>query len=1115
MGEILAKALNVDKNLIGLSYLLARSPEKYSSEQKSILGRGFNQNHNRKEITKFDKELIYELSKNIDISLADQTHEAIRREFLNAKNQAYQVYKKDLKKLETQLSKAKQEGKTDRDKLKNAEKYALFVNEFFGNFKDISSLLPYKYNLERKAAKQFISYLIKTTERIKENINKEIAGDLVTDEDREEAALIRAEVINAPVGSGKTFLMGMLLAAMPDEFNALVSVGERDLMRDLLKVINYFIPEEEISHLSSNKHEYNVGLDFTNGDSEIKEIRYGLGTRMIFAVNNSLAKLASLSSEDKREREWLPSSVDNLHGITSKDFDEFLENTALVVVDEVHQINNRNKRINIKEGSWSKNVRDFMKRSITELGIYPWAFSVTPNNFTYVPTSIHDEVYLIPDAEGNLRSIFTSNPISELLDSEAKMVRNEFNMPTTEFLSVREETENLTEEEIKDLAAEAKMLFRIHRINYEIKDFDAQHKWKAASKLIAAKINNSHLKYLRGLSFVNYVEEANQLCQDFENLGINSANYSYKGVLIPKRLVEPIKSSIEGVKHCINGDPELELKGPSKYQGDFYLFHSRLYKEYNRDVLLKAHKKRALQNVVNLRKLATGVDLPYLEYVVLGHGPLSHTRAMQELRNTRVDLENMDKVPEVVVFNNFPMEMFIEATGLSDAQRCRVDLGGILNELENFDYEQDSEIMRAQYVDFSLLDPSKNYSYRTIKEIKLFFQTALLDEMKHLNKEDKLKISEYYSRNLKPILHKSSEQLAKQLNVPTSQLIKRDESGTLFYSDLLWFPVLKQLAKNFHESDYVNKIVDSEESFNQDFIRKKQYRSMARKITVSDFQKYFTEKYSIAKPYVLLALKQMGKIENINRVSDDTNISVTYSDEDKSCLEDEEILTVAKEVQGRVDDKYYFLEPREELNYKRFKIITSPGKIEKIDSLFIDKKKDSDLEAFKSMTVVSRQDGEKYRKFLTEYNLGDFSKFNEEKYIRLKDIALEIAKKQGLDADFMEDLKRLKFRTTRVKLYWQNLEIILEQMLKNKINDGIQKDLRLVNDYDHGIYRIPDSIRSFNNNKEKYRYQAIERGGYHKIKSKLNKAIQKLQTKSSKPDSQLAKNKKTRSKTRF
>jgi hypothetical protein len=532
---------------------------------------------------------------------SDKDFEARRRLFLEYKNNVYKKYTRSLNALDRQLN--------------NTEKYRLFVNKFFEDVDGLSALLPNHYNLNRATSQKFLNHFIET-------FSKNEAQILHS---RPEP---HAEVIESFVGSGKTFLIGMMLAALPDGLKAFISTFSKDLQRQLLNTIVRFTPDKNISQISSNNYKAEpVLIRFDDGTIEEYQIPYGLGGDIVFGVNNTVARL----QEGQINQEI----------ISEEDIEAF--DPILIIFDEVHTITSNSER--------NKSIKSFIRKLIDKGGSFI-GFSATPHNLTTQPRS--DDDCTVQDGR---RTLFT----------HPNQLASNF------LLSVGIPVQTIFKRSIED-GIEAGELPQLRWYTTIDRKFDTttspgrlpqeqvspttNENWDIICDSIAQQIkNHPELKELRGFSFTPNIKASQTLAKTLTENGIPAASYSSSGIFISTEIFNTVQNRDKDNnlnKILVNKKFKGQTQEVQEHPG-YTLISNYSHRNHNKDILFTLLKNRKLLNISSVGMLGTGIDLPWLELAVMPMPTNSHTLYIQRIgRITRLDPGNPRKIAYVLAHPSIP-----------------------------------------------------------------------------------------------------------------------------------------------------------------------------------------------------------------------------------------------------------------------------------------------------------------------------------------------------------------------------------------------------------------------------------------------------------------------------
>jgi superfamily II DNA or RNA helicase len=831
---------------------------------------------------------------------SDKGFEAKRQLFLEHKNTVYQNYNESLKELEN-----------DGRKLNNTEKYSLFINKFFEDIEGLSALLPNRYNLNRKTSRMFLNHFIQSFSKDEKKLSR--------------TASHHAEIIESFVGSGKTFLIGMMLAALPDGLTALISTPGKDLQRQLLNTILRFAPDKNISQISSNNYKAEpASVKYADGQVEEHQIPYGLEGDIVFAVNDSLAKL------QKNEPNIVPPEALNKF------------NPAIIILDEVHTITSpseQNKNI-------QKLIVDLMKKGGSFIG-----FSATPNNLTAQPQSAddimlpvgkaalftnlkrsaanflnHPNIKIKTDFQRSLEDGIRDNEIPTLcwhkldINSQLKKANPDFDL-----------LENLTAKDLKDDGTDIKRQSLENLLNREINTSDKKNSWDIICDSIAQKIKgDTTLKNLRGFSFTPNIDKSQILAKTLTENGIPAASYSSKGIFISTEIFNSVQNPQEenDLDKILNGKKFQGNADDSEFDDYKLIPLNDTNRNHNKELLFTLLKNKKLLNISSVSMLGTGTDLPWLELAVMATPTNSHTKYVQDLgRVTRLDPENLAKtahVLDVVIEGNTVFQPF----NLALATGHEFSDGETLSSQEKTKKSKQGKTTNTVEKNQELRIPAShpNFYSRTQVATKIYKKIPL-----NLMRSIRESFSPDYIQE--KLNAKTIEFLDNAENKAFSQedLIKVNEQGEDVYNPLIWFQTVKDISNEVAER--VQEIQANSNLQEEETTSNKQ-GSASNKVNINTLIESLAQETLIDRRYII---KAVTEIEKENNLQYKKGRLVDPWSEEKIAI----IIKDAEKIKADEDKNIHRItSPEEREAYKAYKLVVEPrsngsNEIPSIKNIFV------------------------------------------------------------------------------------------------------------------------------------------------------------------------------------
>lgn len=890
--------------------------------------------------------------------------------------------------------------------------YGKFITDIISKDGGVAALIPPRYNLERKISRQFMDTIVKMA-----------AGFEVGKP---------GFIAQAPTGTGKSFLIGMLSSTMPKGSPVLISVPNKDLLEQTAAYISRFNPDKKISYISSNQ--------FSKAEQSRlgQNIERSLNGDIVLAVNDSLSRLAEA----------------NLAGISEAAIKSF--KPSLCIVDEVHKINSKspvNQKIH-------KLLTEYINAGAGFVGV-----SATPDNLkVFNEATLDSQESLTAKRVGNT-ALFTRTPIEDLFKDQGLQLERVFEKSLAESIKDKELSP------IKWHAmkmSDVKLFQGVKESDLDedgdIKDarfnkfLDAKvgqgekTNWDFITEAIAKKISTDEiLKDLRAVSFTPNIEKSKSLAKMLDDYGIKSASYTGKGIFISNDLIQQAKNYrkdkygeefLDGFKGKITED--------TKYKGFSVIADSDAYAAYNKRLLFSMLENRDLKNVSSVEKLHTGIDFPWLDLAILTP-TASHSKYMQMLgRVTRLDPQNPHKeahVLEVLLDGNAVFQPFniASATGmslgngasanpflLSSSQKLlNTESAAVENSVDIKSLDQYSGFMSLTSVLAPLLKTELDGGF------KIALKIALTERARELID---LKVNELSDTSRADL-------------IPKSELLIRS-SGVEKYNPLIWLAVQEQLKTELDGirdsvSDSVSQVkvsstkapsalIQSSEAkkhllinlaslrFPLHPVKKNSLKEASSPLSyIADIEgdlKKITEKNHIERRYVLAHLRNYQKQYGFG-------IHRRIDSDAKDYLRDQSnerfIVEAAKELRDNESHLYPLRDPYDMALLNTYSISKyaqdkSPGRssnrftenIISEDGLQTDKGIDKELWTEIKALKSAENDSP----------LSSISALSDHNYINLRDVYKGISEKLGFDFSSLDSKPKLSFES--------NAEAFLKRLLK-------------------------------------------------------------------------------------
>ncbi|MBU6196889.1 MAG: hypothetical protein KGO93_04915 [Cyanobacteria bacterium REEB446] len=876
---------------------------------------------------------------------SDKGFEAKRQLFLEHKNTVYQNYNESLKELEN-----------DGRKLNNTEKYSLFINKFFEDIEGLSALLPNRYNLNRKTSRMFLNHFIQSFSKDEKKLSS--------------TASPQAEIIESFVGSGKTFLIGMMLAALPDGLTALISTPGKDLQRQLLNTILRFAPDKNISQISSNNYKAEpASVKYADGQVEERQIPYGLEGDIVFAVNDSLAKL------QKNEPNIVPPEALNRF------------NPAIIILDEVHTITSPSEQ--------NKNIQNLIAGLIKKGGSFI-GFSATPNNLTAQPQSADDimlpvgkaalftnlkrsaanflnhlGIKIKTDFQRSLEDGIRDNEIPTLcwhkldINSQLKKANPDFDL-----------FGDLTAKDIKDDGTDIKPKSLENLLDREVIAGDNKNSWDIICDSITQKIKgDTTLKNLRGFSFTPNIHKSQILAKTLTENGIPAASYSSKGIFISTELFNSIQNTQQenDVDKILDGKKFQGKADDSEFDGYKLIPLNDTNRNHDKELLFTLLKNKKLLNISSVSMLGTGTDLPWLELAVMATPTNSHTKYVQDLgRVTRLDPENLAKtahVLDVVIEGNTVFQPF----NLALATGHEFSDGETLSSQEKTKKSKQGKTTNPLDRNQELRIPASHPNfYSTAQVANKIYKKIPLNLMRS-------GIRENFSPDY--IQARLNAKTVEFLNNPENKafsredLIKVNEQREDVYNPLIWFQTVKDISNEVAER--IQEIQANSNLQEEETTSNKQ-SSASNKVNINTLIESLAQETLIDKRYII---KAVTEIEKENNLQYQKGKLVDPWSEEKIAR----IIKNAQEIKADEDKNIHRItSPEERLAYQAYKLVVEPrsngsNEIPSIKNIFA---KALSPEGKLTEEAIPKEEWEK----TLESRAIDLIKLNTESFVSLEDV---------------------------------------------------------------------------------------------------------------------------------